>query len=111
MNEMNVFIYQGKSGTRVELKSSDTETMWATQEQISAIFETDRSVITKHIANIINDGELIEDSVCAIFAHTASDGKKYNVKHYNLDMIIAVGYRVNSAKATLERIITTTFKT
>ena len=104
MNEMNVFIYQGKSGTRVELKSSDTETMWATQEQISAIFETDRSVITKHIANIINDGELIEDSVCAIFAHTASDGKKYNVKHYNLDMIIAVGYRVNSAKATQFRI-------
>jgi hypothetical protein len=103
--EMSVLIYQGKNGTRVDLKSTDGyDTIWATQEQIASIFEVDRTVITKHIKNIINESELMEDSVCAIFAHTATDGKTYNVRHYNLDMIIAVGYRVNSAKATQFRI-------
>jgi hypothetical protein len=101
MNEMNVFIYQGKNGTRVELKSADTETMWATQAQIAEVFDCTVHNVIGHIKNIYNDGELIENSVCKEFLHTASDGKKYNVKHYNLDMIIAVGYRVNSAKANL----------
>ena len=102
---MSLLIYQGKNGTRVELKSTDGyDTIWATQEQIASIFEVNRTVITKHIGNIIDEGELMENSVCAIFAHTATDGKKYNVKHYNLDMIIAVGYRVNSVKDKILRI-------
>jgi hypothetical protein len=105
MNEMNVLIYQGKNGTRVELKpSQEHETMWATQAQIAEVFDCTVHNVIGHVKNIYNDGELIENSVCKEFLHTASDGKKYNVKHYNLDMIIAVGYRVNSAKATQFRI-------
>jgi hypothetical protein len=63
------------------------------------LFETERSVITKHIRNILKDGELEEKAVCANFAHTAVDGKTYQVQGYNLDIILAVGYRTNSAKA------------
>jgi len=103
-NEMNIIIYQGKNGTRVDLKSSDFETMWATQAQIAEIFDCTVHNIIIHIKNIYQDGELNEDEVCKEFLHTASDGKNYQVKHYNLDMIIAVGYRVNSARATQFRI-------
>ena len=78
--------------------------MWATQQQIATIFGVDRSVIVKHIQNVIETQELNENQVCAKIAQTATDGKTYNVSHYNLDMIIAVGYRVNSAKATQFRI-------
>jgi len=76
------------------------ETVWATQQQIADLFEKDRSVITKHIANILEEGELDEESVCANFAHTGADGKTYQVQHYNLDMILSIGYRVSSPKAT-----------
>lgn len=75
------------------------ETLWLTQQSISELFDVDRTVITKHINNIL-ENELDKDSVCAKFAHTASDGKKYQTLFYNLDMIIAVGYRVNSNRAT-----------
>lgn len=96
-------VFQAKNGA-IELRAdSSKETVWATQAQIAEIFDTERSVITKHIRNIINDGELDENSVCAFFAHTASDGKTYNVKSYNLDVILAVGYRANSAKAVIFR--------
>lgn len=78
----------------------ENETIWANQKQIAELFNTDRSVITKHIQNIFEDAELDKNSVCAFFAHTASDGKKYQIEFYNLDMIIAIGYRVNSKKAT-----------
>ena len=103
MSEVKVIIYEGKSGTRVDLKSLDSETMWATQKQMSEIFDVEVPAISKHISNILNDGEL-NVSVISKMEITASDGKKYNVEHYNLDMIIAVGYRVNSAKATQFRI-------
>lgn len=76
------------------------ETFFATIKQISEIFETTRQNIESHIKNILNTNELSEYSVCKDFLLTASDGKNYNIKHYNLDMIIAVGYRVNSKKAT-----------
>lgn len=76
------------------------ETIWATQKAIAALFKVDRSVITKHLRNVFATGELEEKSVCAIFAHTASDGKKYNTMYYNLDAIISVRYRVNSLRAT-----------
>lgn len=80
------------------------ESFWLSQKMIAQLFGVDRTVITKHIKNIFETNELNEDSVSAIFAHTAEDGKKYNTKFYNLDVIIAVGYRVNSKEATQFRI-------
>lgn len=95
----NVIIYQAKNGA-IELRGdSRQETIWATQSQISELFDVERSVITKHIRNILKDKELERDSVCAIFAHTAADGKKYKVQYYNLDVILAVGYRTSSSRA------------
>ena len=76
------------------------ENIWATQKAISTLFDCDRSVVTKHLGNIFESGELIEERVCAKFAHTAEDGKTYNTKFYSLDAIIAVGYRVSSVRAT-----------
>jgi hypothetical protein len=80
------------------------ETAWLTQKKMAELFEVDRSVITKHLRNIFLEGELEEKAVSAIFAHTAVDGKHYKTKFYNLDAIISVGYRVNSAQATRFRI-------
>ncbi len=80
------------------------ENIWLTQAKIAELFDIDRSVVTKHLQNIFDSKELIESSVCANFAHTANDGKTYNTKFYNLDAIISVGYRVNSAQATHFRI-------
>jgi len=80
------------------------ENIWLTQVKIAELFDIDRSVITKHLKNIFGSGELQEDSVCAIFAHTAAGGKAYQTKFYNLDAIISVGYRVNSRQATHFRI-------
>ncbi len=98
--EQKMVIYQTKSGA-LELRGDvEKETVWATQAQISEMFQTERSVITKHIKNIIKEGELVENSVCAKFAHTAEDGKTYEVQFYNLDMVLSVGYRVNSKRAT-----------
>ena len=79
------------------------KTIWISIEQMSVLFERDRSVISKHIKNIFLEGELLEDSVCAFFAHTANDGKVYNVKYYNLDVVISVGYRVKSKRGVLFR--------
>ena len=76
------------------------DTLWLTQKKIAELFEKHRSVITKHLQNIFNDGELNENAVCANFAHTAQDGKTYKTKYYNLRAITAVGYRVNSHRAT-----------
>ncbi len=79
------------------------KTIWISIEQMSVLFERDRSVISKHIKNIFLEGELLEDSVYAFFAHTANDGKVYNVKYYNLDVVISVGYRVKSKRGVLFR--------
>jgi hypothetical protein len=76
------------------------DTIWVTQKRLAVLFGVDRSVIGKHLKNIFEAGELNEDTVCAIFAHTAADGKTYNTKYYDLDAVISVGYRVNSIKAT-----------
>lgn len=80
------------------------ETVWLTQKRMAELFSVDRSVVTKHIKNIFIDGELDEKSVGAKIAHTASDGKKYITRYYNLDAIIAVGYRINSKRATQFRV-------
>ena len=76
------------------------ETIWATQKAMATLFDVDRSVITKHLKNIFETGELQQDSVSAKFAHTAEDGKTYSTLFYKLDAIISVGYRVNSIRAT-----------
>lgn len=79
--------------TRVDVFN---DTIWLTQNEIAKLFQCERSNIAKHLNNIIKEGELDENSVCAFFAHTGPDGKVYRVKFYNLDMILSVGYRVNS---------------
>ena len=76
------------------------ENVWCTQKAMATLFDCDRSVITKHLGNIFDSGELKVEKVCAKFAHTASDGKTYQTQFYSLDAIIAVGYRVNSIRAT-----------
>ncbi len=80
------------------------ETLWLPQKRIAELFGVDRTVVTKHLKNIFDSGELEENSVSAKIAHTAQDGKKYNTKFYNLDAILSVGYRVNSMQATQFRI-------
>jgi hypothetical protein len=75
-------------------------TFWLSQKAIAALFGVDRSVVTKHLKSIFVTKELEADSVCAIFAHTAEDGKNYETKFYRLEAVLAVGYRVNSIQAT-----------
>ena len=96
--EFLIFQLEGKEqGVEVYYKD---ENVWATQKAMATLFDCDRSVITKHLGNIFSSNELKEEAVCAKFAHTAADGKTYNTKFYSLDAIIAVGYRVNSIRAT-----------
>lgn len=102
-NKGEIIIYQTKQGPKLDVKM-EKQTVWLTQAQIGLLFNTERSVITKHLRNIFESGELKGNSVCAIFAHTASDGKIYKTQFYNLDVIISVGYRVNSKRATQFRI-------
>ena len=78
-------------------------TVWLTQKQMIELFNVSKSTISEHINNIFKEGELISFSVVRNFRTTASDGKKYNVKFYNLDMIISVGYRVKSKRGVLFR--------
>ena len=80
------------------------ETVWLTQKTISKLYGVQRPAISKHLKNIFESGELQEDSVSSILEHTATDGKKYKTKFFNLDAIISVGYRVNSYQATQFRI-------
>jgi hypothetical protein len=82
----------------------DEETVWLTQSQMAELFQTTRNNITLHIGNIFKEKELDEDSVCKDSLLTASDGKKYKTKFYNLDVIISVGYRVKSKQGTQFRI-------
>ncbi len=89
-----IAFYQNENGS-VEVRLQ-ADTVWLSQEHMTQLFGRERSVITKHIRNLFKEGELDMDSVCANFAHTADDRKTYQVLHYNLDVIISVGYRVKS---------------
>ena len=92
--------YRADDGeVEVELLT-DRETVWLTQHQMATLFQRDRTVITKHVGNVFREGELDEHSVRAKFARTADDGKTYEVAHYNLDVVISVGYRVKSRRGT-----------
>lgn len=105
MNKKNsIVIYQAKDG-KVELRADiEKDTIWASLDQISELFDRDNSVISRHFKNIFNDSELDRKLVIAKNATTAKDGKTYTVEYYNLDAILSVGYRVNSKKATQFRI-------
>ena len=97
-----IVLYQPETTFKLEVRL-ENETVWLTQAQIAELFGTGRQAITKHLKNIFNSNELEENSVCSILELTASDGKSYKTKTYNLDAIISVGYRVNSKNATLFR--------
>ena len=99
-----VVIYQDDSEKiRVQALLYD-ETLWLTQKLMAELFDTTKQNISKHLKRIFEDGELIENSVVNDLLTTASDGKSYQTKLYNLDAVIAVGYRVNSKRATSFRI-------
>jgi len=103
-NKNEIIIYtteDGKETFEVNLKE---ETVWLSQRQMAELFEKDVRTINEHIKNIFSEGELEENSVIRNFRITASDGKKYNTNMYNLDLIISVGYRVNSKRGTQFRI-------
>ena len=108
MNE--IIIYESKSNQIEVTVQFEKDTVWLNLSQIAALFERDRTVIGRHIRNIFKERELNEEVVCAEFAHTTQHGavkgkfQSKDVKHYNLDVIISVGYRVKSAQATQFRI-------
>lgn len=102
-NEIQYLFYHLPDNMKHIKTAIKDETIWLSQKGLAELFGVDRSVITKHLKNIFETAELEEVSVCAKIAHTADDGKTYQVKVYNLDAIISVGYRVNSRKATLFR--------
>lgn len=104
MQESNLLMYTTEDGlTKIEATFVN-DTVWLSIEQMAELFQRDRSVIGKHIRNIFKEGELKKESVWAKFAHTADDGKTYQVDYYNLDVIISVGYRVKSLRGTQFRI-------
>ena len=111
--EKKIEIYKGLTGEVVFDVDAEGETIWATQAQISQLFGVDRTVVGRHLRNIFNTGELDEAVACAKNAHTTQHGamsgktQVHEVKIYNLDAIISVGYRVNSKKATQFRVWST----
>lgn len=100
MEENKMIIYTSIDGqTRIDVKLED-ETLWLTQAQMCELYQTCKSNVSEHIKHIFEEGELDEKSVVRKFRTTASDGKSYNTTFYNLDMIIALGYRIKSVIAT-----------
>ncbi len=95
-----IIIYQSTDGTPGIEVRVENETVWLNQDQLAELFAKGRSTIAEHILNIFSEGELEENSVCREFRRTGSDGKEYLVKHYNLDVIISVGYRISSIQGT-----------
>jgi prophage maintenance system killer protein len=99
-----VVLYEAPDGEiRLDVRL-EQDTVWLTQAQMAELFGRERSVITKHVGSVFRERELEAKSVCANFAHTAEDGKTYQVDHYNLDVVISVGYRVKSKRGTQFRI-------
>ena len=98
--QSEIIIYQTEDGnTKIDVKFQD-ETVWLTQAQLCELYQTSKSNISEHIKHIFEEGELEEASVVRKFRTTGADGKNYNITHYNLDMIISLGYRVKSLIAT-----------
>jgi len=103
-NKGEIIIYQKERGKAEITVKLHRESLWLSLNQISDLFERDKSVISRHIKKIFIEEELSKDSVVAFFATTAADGKTYNVEYFNLDLILSVGYRVNSKRGTQFRI-------
>ena len=102
--DSDLILYLTEDGrTRLQVRLED-ETVWLSLNQMVDLFQRDKSVISRHIKNIFDEGELVRDSVVAESATTAADGKTYQVEFYNLDVIISVGYRVKSKRGTQFRI-------
>jgi Virulence protein len=104
MKKSEIILYTGDEGAATVEVCLKDETMWLTQKTMAELFNVKIPAISKHLKNIFLERELDENSVVSILENTATDGKKYGVKYYNLDAIIAVGYRVNSKQATQFRI-------
>lgn len=103
-NNTELIIHQTEDGkTKIDVHM-ENETVWLSLDQVAELFQRDKSTISKHIKNIFAEGELTREAVVANFATTATDGKTYQVDHYNLDVIISVGYRVKSLRGTQFRI-------
>lgn len=93
-------VYQSKSGA-LELKADqENETVWLTQEQMASLFDVQKAAISKHLKNIFDSEELYEKSAVSILETTAKDNKVYKIKHFNLDAVLSVGYRINTKQAT-----------
>ena len=104
MDKGQFLLYQTPDGdSQIEVKLQN-DTVWLSLDQMAELFQRNKSTISRHIKNVLEDGELEADSVIANFATTATDGKKYSVAFYNLDMIISVGYRVHSYRGVQFRI-------
>jgi hypothetical protein len=106
MKEINdkIIIYNAEDGqTKIDVRLED-DTVWLNAQQMSELLDIDRTGIVKHVQNVLETGELEPRSTCAKFAQVAKDGKKRLIDYYNLDMIISVGYRVNSLRGTQFRI-------
>lgn len=99
-NRGEILLYSDENGREFVNVIFKDETFWLTQKAMSELFDCTTDNISRHLKNIFTDGELDKDSVTEKFSVTAADGKNYQTQHYNLDAIIAVGYRVNSKKAT-----------
>ena len=101
--ENSILIYESDDNIKVEVVLEE-ENIWLTQEQISKLYNKAKSTISEHIKNIFDEKELNRNAVIRNFRTTAKDGKSYNVNYYNLDMIIAIGFRVKSKEGTKFRI-------
>jgi prophage maintenance system killer protein len=102
-SQIDTIIYQSKSGA-LELKTDkEQETIWLTQDQMASLFDVQKAAISKHLKNIFDSEELKEKSAVSILETTAKDNKVYKIKHFNLDAVLSVGYRINSKKATYFR--------
>ena len=96
----DIIIYQSENGeTKIDVRFED-ETVWLTQAQLCELYQSSKANVSEHIKNIFEEGELEENSVVRKIRTTAADGKSYAVNHYNLDMIISLGYRIKSSIAT-----------
>ncbi|WP_462323869.1 virulence RhuM family protein [Desulfoplanes sp.] len=104
MNTSELLIYQASDGRiKIDVRL-ENETVWLTQAQLCVLFQKSKATVSEHIKNIFKEGELNENSVVRNFRTTAADGKLYDVRYYNLDVIISVGYRVKSHQGTQFRI-------
>lgn len=104
MDKGQFLLYQTPDGdSQIEVKLQN-DTVWLSLDQMSELFQRNKSTISRHVKNVLEDGELEEKSVVAFFATTATDSKTYSVAYYNLDMIISVGYRVHSYRGVQFRI-------